>query len=210
MPSKPPDATTRPARSRRSPDERRAEIADAARRVAIGDGPAAVTLRAVAAEAGVAPALVAHYTPSMDAVVADAFAAIVADELREIERSVADVDDPAARLRLLLSTLLDGSRDDVTLVWVQAWGLAHNEELAGQVRAQMDAWIEFLEAEVRRGVERGAFVVDDPAAVARQMLGMIDGLNAHALVRWGASAERRALMGTAVEAMLGLDRGTLG
>ncbi|GAA3634985.1 hypothetical protein GCM10022200_17800 [Microbacterium awajiense] len=210
MPSKPSEATVRPGRTRRSPNERRAEIAEAARRVAISEGPAAVTLRAVAAEAGVAPALVAHYTPSMDAVVAEAFTAIVADEMRDIEGIVAGFDDPVARMHLLLATLLDGSRDDVTLVWVQAWGLARNEALADQVRAQMDAWIAFLEAEVRRGVACGAFSLDDPGAVARQMLGMIDGLNAHALVRWGASAERRALMGTAVEAMLGLDRGVLG
>ncbi|MDN3494952.1 TetR family transcriptional regulator C-terminal domain-containing protein [Planococcus sp. APC 4015] len=196
-------------RSRRSPDERRAEIADAARRIALTRGPAAVTLRSVATEAGVAPALVAHYTPSMEDVVATAFATIVADELIEIEQLVSASGDALPRMQALLSTLLDDTRADVTLVWVQAWSLGSNEALAAEVRIRMDDWAAFIEAEVRAGVASGVFSTRDPAAVARQMLGMIDGLNAHALVQWGPSLERRELMGLAVEAMLGVPTGAL-
>ena len=50
---------------------------------------------------------------------------------------------------------------------------------------------------------------DDPAAVAWQLLGMIDGLNAQALVRWGVAAERGSLIAHAVEGMLRLPRGAL-
>jgi AcrR family transcriptional regulator len=57
--------------TRRSAAERVAQIADAARAIAIESGLSAVTLRAVASEVGVAPALVAHYAPSMDDLVAD-------------------------------------------------------------------------------------------------------------------------------------------
>jgi hypothetical protein len=39
---------------------------------------------------------------------------------------------------------------------------------------------------------------------------MIDGLNAQALVRWGAGGERGPALARAVEGMLGLERGTLG
>jgi hypothetical protein len=38
---------------------------------------------------------------------------------------------------------------------------------------------------------------------------MIDGLNAHALVRWGAPAVQARLLRRAVEAMLGLAGGAL-
>jgi hypothetical protein len=38
---------------------------------------------------------------------------------------------------------------------------------------------------------------------------MIDGLNAHALVRWGAPAVQAELLRRAVEAMLGLGAGAL-
>jgi hypothetical protein len=42
------------------------------------------------------------------------------------------------------------------------------------------------------------------------MLGMIDGLSAHDLVRWGEPADRRALVERAIEPLLGLGAGELG
>jgi AcrR family transcriptional regulator len=223
--------TDRPGR-RKSADERSAEITAAARELALGEGLSAVTLRGIAARAGVTPALVAHYRPNMDALVAETFATIVSSELREIAQvaglgtpravptegtpsaaaaaSTASTDGVSATARLgaLVATLLDGSRDDVTLVWVEAWALGRrNEALAAAVRAQMDAWQEVVQALLEEGVGRGEFAVDDPAAVAWQLLGMIDGLNAQALVRWGEG--RSVLLTHALEGMLGLPRGAL-
>ena len=145
----------------------------------------------------------------VDELVAEVFASIVGEELREIESSVGGIADPVERMRALLTTLLDDAQDEVTLTWVQAWAAGRNEALAREVRAQMDAWVAFLGGQVREGVAVGAFAVSDPDGVARQMLGMIDGLNAHALIRWGTSQDRRTLMGLAVEASLGLERGAL-
>ena len=72
---------TRARASRKSPAQRSAEIADAARHVALEQGLAAVTLRSIAARASVTPALVAHYQPNMDALVASTFGTIVAAEI---------------------------------------------------------------------------------------------------------------------------------
>ncbi|GLJ80570.1 TetR/AcrR family transcriptional regulator [Microbacterium imperiale] len=199
-----------PVRTRLSGSERRAQISRAAEELARRQGLDAVTLRAVAAEVGVGSALVAHHAPSMDEVVADAFEAIVAAELADLERLRDAHADPVALVRELLGTLLDGSRSDVTLIWVQSWALGgRNDTLAARVRAQMDAWTDFLEDIVRRGTAAGRFRVEDAGAVAAQLLGMIDGLNAHALVSWRDAAGRIALMSTALEAMLGLDAGDL-
>lgn len=198
-------------RVRRSPEERRIEIAAAARRLALSEGLVAVTMRQVAAEAGVTPALVAHYAPSMDELVAETFGGIVADELAELARLVGDRPDPVARLAALCATLLDGERDDVTLVWVQAWGSGgRNEPLAVRVRAEMDAWQAFVEGVLVDGVESGVFRIADAAPVAWQILGMIDGLNAQSLVRWGAGEQRIGLLARAVEALVGLPEGSLG
>ena len=184
---------------------------DGAQAAVTGDALGGVRdLRAVAAEIGVGSALVAHHAPSMDAVVAGTFEAIVVAELADLEVLRAAAHDPVAAIGSLLATLLDGTRSDVTLIWVQAWALGgRNEELAERVRAQTDAWVEFLERIVRDGVAGGCFRVTDTAAVAAQLLGMIDGLNAHALVSWRDAAARISLMSTAVEAMLGLAPGTL-
>jgi len=197
--------------ARRPPAERRAELSAAARDVALADGLAAVTLRGVAARAGVAPALVAHYHPAMDELVASAFRAVVAAELDEVRGLLAPVDGPTARLAALLRTLLDGTREDVTLVWVEAWALGRrNEALAAAVRDEMDAWQALILSVIGDGVVTGEFRPDDPAQAAWQLLGMIDGLNAQALVRWGAGGERGPALARAVEGMLGLERGTLG
>lgn len=196
--------------ARRPPAERRAELSAAARDVALADGLAAVTLRSVAARAGVAPALVAHYHPAMDELVASAFRAVVAAELDEVRALLAPVESPSARLAALLRTLLDGTREDVTLVWVEAWALGRrNEALAAAVRDEMDAWQALILSVIDDGISTGDFRPDDPAQAAWQLLGMIDGLNAQALVRWGAGGERGPALARAVEGMLGLRRGAL-
>jgi AcrR family transcriptional regulator len=201
---------TRTRASRKSPAERSAEIADAARNVALEHGLAAVTLRSVAARVGVAPALVAHYQPNMDALVASTFAAIVAAEIDEVEALLAARPGPRERLAALLDTLLDGTRDDVTVVWVEAWALGRrNDALAASVREQMDAWQGVVERVVEEGVAEGEFTTDDASAAAWQLLGMIDGLNAQALVRWGDAGARGSMIHGAVEGMLGLPRGAL-
>ena len=203
-------AQRRPA-ARKSPAERAAEVADAARDLALEHGLTAVTLRGVAARVGVTPALVAHYEPSMDALVAATFTSIVAAEIDELERLVTRVRTPTARLAALIDTLLDGTRDDVTVVWVEAWALGRrNEVLAASVREQMDAWQAVVEGIVEAGIASGEFQATDAVAVAWQVLGMIDGLNAQELVRWGDAGARGSLIGAAIEGMLGLERGSLG
>ncbi|MCI0159270.1 TetR family transcriptional regulator C-terminal domain-containing protein [Leifsonia shinshuensis] len=196
--------------ARKPPAERRAELAAAARAVALDEGLAAVTLRAVAARAGVTPALVAHYHESMDGLVAETFVSVVAAELDELRALLAAEPDPVSRLAGLVGTLLDGSRDDVTVIWVEAYALGRrNPELGSAVRDQMDAWSDVIEGVIESGVASGDFRTDDPRAAAWQLLGMIDGLNAQALVRWGGAAERGSLLAHALEGMLGLGRGVL-
>ena len=196
--------------TRRSASERVAQISAAAQDLAREAGLSAVTLRAVATEIGVAPALVAHYVPSMDALVGDTFAAIVGDELAEVGQLARSRGTAAEALAAVLATLLDESRREVTLIWVQSWSLGgRNETLAERVRQQMDAWRGFLAGVIDEGRTAGDFRCDDPAAIAGQILGMVDGLNAHSLVAWQDASERTRLLLTSVEAMLGLPAGEL-
>lgn len=196
--------------ARKSPAERAAEITDAARDLALEQGLSAVTLRGIAARIDVAPALVAHYEPNMDALIATTFATIVAAEIEEVDDLLAALATPTARIAVLIDTLLDGTRDDVTVVWVEAWGLGRrNDALAASVREQMDAWQEVVQGVIEAGVASGEFETPDAASVAWQLLGMIDGLNAQALVRWGDASARGSLIGHALEGMLGMRRGAL-
>ena len=177
-------------RVRKSPEQRRAEVVEAAKALALERGLEAVTLRAVAGRVGVAPGLVAHYAPSMDELVAAIFGDLVSAELRDVIALAQRADPAAERLGILLDTLLDGSRDDITLVWVQAWGMgARSEALAARVRAEMDDWHAALAAEIERGMDAGEFARGDAAGIAWHLLAMIDGLNAHSLVRWNAGPD---------------------
>jgi AcrR family transcriptional regulator len=203
-------SSTSAPRSRRAPEHRRAEILATARALALEHGLDALTQRAIAQRAEIAPALVAHYAAGMEALVAETFAAIVGEELAEVRALAAAQPHPVAALAAVLRTLLEGSRQDVTLVWVQAWALGRrNEALAAAVREQMDDWRSALQAVLDAGVGSGVFRCADPAGTAWHLLAMVDGLNAHALVRWGAPAVQARLLRRAVEGMLGLGEGAL-
>ena len=205
-------STSAPRRVRRSPEQRLAQLRAAARAIALEGGLLSVTQRSVAARAGVTPALVAHYAGGMDSLVAEVFAGIVGDELRELQGLVAREPDAAAQLRRLIGVLLDGTRDDVTLVWVHAWaGGAQNVELGRAVREAMDAWQALLAGIIEAGVSAGELspLSFDPRAVADQVLAMIDGLNSHAMVQWRDGAARGALLARSLELLLGLEAGRL-
>jgi AcrR family transcriptional regulator len=194
----------RPRARRKAPQERAAEISAAARTLALEAGISAVTLRGVATRAGVTPALVAHYADGMDRLVAEVFQRIVADERREVAALVAVPHSATASMDLLLDTMIDGTRDDVTLVWVEAWAHGQrNEPLAQAVRDEMDGWQDLIRAVIQRGVDAGEFRTSDPTAAAWQILGMVDGLNAQSLVRWGDSQARGSMLHAAVAGVLG-------
>ncbi len=198
-------STTPPRRApRKAPAERAAELAHAARNIALEQGLSAITLRNVAQRAGVAPGLVAHYYPSVEVLVAGTFAGVVAAETAEVAALVAGARTPRQGLGLLLDTLLDEHRLEVTAVWVEAWSLGRrNETLAVSVREQMDAWQAVIRDLVAAGVASGDFTTPDAESVAWQILGMIDGLNAQALVRWDGVADRHTHLARAVEVMVG-------
>ena len=205
-------STDAPKRARKSAAERAAEIAAAARAIALGDGLHALTLRAVADRVGVTAPLVAHYQPSMDALVAETFRAIVADELTEVAAHVrAHIErDRVAGLRALLLTLLAGGRDDVTAVWVDGWSLSRrNPLLAEAVREQTEAWHALLASLVLASVDLGALSNAEADRAAAQLLAMVDGLNTHAMIGFRSGTANVALIARALESELRLAPGSL-
>ncbi|WP_334152223.1 TetR/AcrR family transcriptional regulator [Microbacterium sp.] len=181
-----------------SPEQRDRSILDGAIGLARESGLESLTVRAVAQRVGVTPALIAHYRPVMDAFLADVFGEIVGAERVEV---MADFDpDRGVRDNLfhMVETLLDGDRDDVTLVWVQAWALGvRNETLAARVRTEMDLWQSAIEEHLAAAVATGEIAASRTDTAAWLLLAMVDGMNAHSLVKWAphdrADLARRAL-----------------
>lgn len=191
--------SSRPASPRRlPPEERERSIVDAAVDLAAESGLEALTVRAVAARAGITPALVAHYRPVMDEFVAEVFTMIVAAERSEVIAACASRGDLRAALLHLVETLLDDARDDVAMVWVQSWALgARNEVLGSRVRSEMDLWHGAIEELIARAIAVDPGLRIDAGSSAWMLLAMVDGMSAHSLVHWAprdrADLARRTL-----------------
>lgn len=202
-------STTRP-RVRMSAEARGAEILAAAVGIARDNGLSAVTLRGVAGRLDVASGLITHYEPSMDELVARAFQRVVSAELLELDQELRGYRSAIDQMRALIVTLLGGGRESTTVVWVEAYALGRrNPALANAVRIETRAWTTFVLRIIRAGVEQGSFHVANPADTAWQLLGMIDGLNAQALLRESDAMPYVAQMARASEALLGAAPGSL-
>jgi AcrR family transcriptional regulator len=203
-------STSIKARTRKSPAQRSAEILTAATELAREQGLSALTLRAVAERAGVASGLIAHYQPSMDDLVARVYGDLVAEEIRDVEALIGTRDRPEERMAALIETLLDGTREDLTVVWVEGWALGRrNAALAEAVREQMDAWHRMVAAVIDAGHEAGAFSTANSSDAAWQLLGMIDGLNAQSLARGVEGEGCIPKMARAAEILLGAPPGSV-
>lgn len=201
---------TTPTRRRLSPAEREAQITAAAAAVARTDGLTAVTLRGVAAAVGVAPSLVAHYRPSMDELVGDTFRSIASTEVAEVARLVADEGDPVAQLAVLVAAVTDAARDDVAVLWADAWSLGRtNEVLAAAARDVMDSWQRLATDVVTAGVRAGVVRAEDPAAIGRLLFALVDATNGYALVDYLDRATRDDLVRSTIARAVGLDAASL-
>jgi AcrR family transcriptional regulator len=195
--------STPSVRRRATPAERTHEIRDAAIAIARESGLPAVTLRAVAARAGVTPALVAHYIDGTEQLAADAFSAIVADELESLLELVREQPRPRVQMATLLRELMRPERLAVTAIWVDGWALGRRHVIiAAQVRHEMDRWRNAVAEIISAGRVSGDFPVVDVEEATRGVLAMIDGINSHALVGWNAEDGRAALLQRAVDAIL--------
>jgi AcrR family transcriptional regulator len=177
-----------------SADQRRAEIAAAAREIALAEGLDAVTLRAVASASawrpGWSPTTSRAWTtwsptPSRHRRRA---------ELAEVAALLSTVDAPAARIGCCWRRF-STARHDVTPRLGAGVGARRPRRDARRAGARGDGRLAaVLAAEVERGMDAGVFAVGDADAIAWHLLAIIDGLNAHSLVRWDGQPDRRGLV----------------
>jgi AcrR family transcriptional regulator len=110
---------TSPTRRERLRTATVSEIKDAARRLLVAGGPAAISLRAIARDMGMTAPAIYRYFPSLDALVGELCYDLYDELTRAIEaaRDRAGTPDPGERLRAMAR----GFRD---------WSLAHPTEFA--------------------------------------------------------------------------------
>lgn len=116
----------KPAYSRDHPDDRRASLIAATRRVLTRGGAGAATVRAIATEAGVSPGLVGHHFDGIDALIAATYAVVGAEVEAALAAAVAGAgDDPRARLSAYVGASFGAPIADPALLatWIAFWSL---------------------------------------------------------------------------------------
>ena len=199
--------TSRPqsAARRKAPEQRRAEMIEAAAAIAMHDGLDKVTAKRVAVALGVRPGLVDHYF-SADQLVAAAFAHAASAERNEVFGEAESVPDPVARLRRVMAGWLEPGHDEFSLLWLDAWqACRHRPALRGEVAAQMHEDVRRLAELIKLGVDSGQLGVDKPDTAALQIMSLVDALSVQSAMRGTFDyTEVRTLVMAVTEQILGL------
>ena len=192
------------SRQRKSPEVRRQEILDAAVSLGAERGLESVSIRDVAKRAAVAPGLIHHYFPSLDALLTESFGSWADAILRQL-RQQSDGVSPRMALALAVANLYPEQR-----IWNDALSTASRfAQLRDKARELSVEYLDHVESLIRAGVDDGAFVCDDPTRAAWRIILILDGLVAMVHILEIIKPEETALIvGPVIEGQLKLERGT--
>lgn len=159
-----------------SKDERREEILQAAMRVALAEGLSGMTVRRIAAEAGVATGQVHHHFASGGELKSLAFIRIIRELLD------AEVVGENATWRERLHAMLgsdEGGLEPYIRLWREAQILASRDpEMKGAYVLTMEMWHQETVAIIHAGHQAGVFTLTDRAEnIAWRLIGLVCGLD---------------------------------
>lgn len=132
-------AARKPRYERQVASDRREALVDAAIESLKRYGYEGLSVRRIAAEAGVSIGLINHHFPNKDTLVAESYRAFSRRLAANFEKAVAAADpDPRARLRAYLDAFFSGPNLDpqVLTAWVVYWSLV---QVSPEMRAVRDA-----------------------------------------------------------------------
>jgi AcrR family transcriptional regulator len=169
---------------------RRAAIAASVWRLTARGGIEAVTMRHVAADAGMSLGQVQHYFASKDALLSFALGLVgeqVTTRISTQDATPTDEDlDPRQLVSNVLVEMLPLDEERLIEAQVSVAFLARAAvvpHLAAQLRKGHAELQEFIVDQVRRGQRQGTVAVHlDPAREARTLLAVLDGLTVHVLI----------------------------
>jgi AcrR family transcriptional regulator len=161
-------------------EERRAELREAVWRLASRDGLEAVTVRAVADEAGCSTGALVHYFADKEDLLLFAFRTIADRVMRRAASAEESTTDPVelARAMLVEGLPLDRERQAEARVWFAFLGLALTRPaLARDQRLTYRAWRRRVAERLAAAQEQGLLRPDvDPETEAAALVGLVDGL----------------------------------
>ncbi|MFF2088289.1 TetR/AcrR family transcriptional regulator [Nocardia sp. NPDC058176] len=173
-------------------ESRRATISDAVMRLLARDGLEAISLRHVAAEAGVSAGQVQHYFPSKEAMMEYAAGAI-ADRIAARIATAGPDPDLHQILTALLPTDADSATDTRSLIGYLAFA---------SVRPQIADTLATNGRGFRDHIAGMIAAHPDPTTAADTLLALLDGLALHVTVGQLPAARARAHLTAAIDGVL--------
>ena len=165
---------------RETPEDRRRQLGEAALRCIVKHGNAGVSVRQIAAEAGVTQGLITHHFGEINELVAYAFDLMSDNLLDAIRDAVKNApDNPQARINAFIEAsfspiLFDR---DVLGVWVVFWGLImHSPRMAQSQAREYSSYVETVEGLLSDLAKADQFVISDLRMAAVTLTALLDGL----------------------------------
>ncbi|WP_297123049.1 TetR family transcriptional regulator [uncultured Enterobacter sp.] len=157
-------------------DERREAILQSAMRVALAEGLAAMTVRRIAAEAGVATGQVHHHFASVGELKSLTFVRLIRDLLDA--EVVGEEASWRERLRAMLGSD-EGGFEPYIRLWREAQILASRDaDIRGAYVLTMEMWHQETVAIIQAGASAGEFTLSDRAEnIAWRLIGLVCGLD---------------------------------
>lgn len=176
----PPPERPRARFRREAPEERRRQLGEAALRCIVRNGNAGVSLRQVAAEAGVTQGLITHHFGEINELVAYAFD-IMSEGL--MNRMMQAVEAAGEKPRDRLDAFIDVSFSpmlfdkDVLGVWVVFWGLIlHSPRMSAAQKKEYSSYLSTVGRLISDVAREEGFEIGDERLTAISFTAIMDGL----------------------------------
>ncbi|MFJ5229332.1 TetR/AcrR family transcriptional regulator [Kitasatospora sp. NPDC088391] len=168
--------------ARRDSAKRRTELVEAAERALLRSGLSALTVRAVAGEAGVSPGSVLYHYANTDDLVYELHRTLVDRYVAARLRAVSRIAGPAERLARAFRSGLPAGPDDASCrLLYELHGLAARSRVHAALMSSLwDREVLLYETILEAGAASGAFTLRrEPHDLAQALLAMEDGLGLH-------------------------------
>ena len=166
--------------NRETPGDRRRQLAEAALRCIRRNGSAGVSVRQIAAEAGVTQGLITHHFGEINELVAFSFDLMAEDLLQEILKAVEMAGPtPQARLEAFITASFAPSvmSREILSVWVVFWGMIlHSPRMSTSQQQEYGGYVRTVEEMIASLAAEEGFAVADIHLTAKAFTALMDGL----------------------------------
>ena len=168
-----------PKNRRAEPEDRREMLVAATLRCLGRDGHAGISVRRIAAEAGVSVGLLNHHFGSIEALIADTYQRLASELTTALRQEIEQARTPAQKIDAFLEGSFSPRVMDPQLlgVWVVFWSLIrHSEHVSQSHEKSYRAYLDLIRQLLDGLAASEGFVIHDTRLAAIGLSAMLDGL----------------------------------